>query len=63
MSNPKDDAELARALEDHIIHVGDPALPPKPAEAEPEPEKPEDKLELGQNVEDFQIDVPPEEGL
>lgn len=65
MSNPKDDAELARAIEERTIPVDDPAPPPKPtASRKPEEaEFPPGESELGKNVDDFQLDVPAPEGI
>ena len=66
MSNPKADAELAKAIEDRTIPVADPPAQVQTTEIKEvkEPETlHEDAHGLSQNVEDFEIDVPPPEGI
>jgi hypothetical protein len=60
MINPEDDAELAKAIEDEIIPVADPIENSKAEEPKP-PHK--DTSGLGKNVDDFEIEVPPPEGI
>ena len=65
MTDPEDDEELAQAISDRTIPVPDPTKPPEPIESR-ETEVPDtegDDTELGQNVDDFEIDVPPPEGI
>ena len=65
MSNPKDDEALAEAINDRTIPVSDPAPVAEPIESR-EPEEaaaPEGESGLGKDVSDFEIDVPPPEGI
>jgi hypothetical protein len=66
MSNPEADAELAKAIEDRTIPIAEPPAPAEPIESREaeEPETPHEHTSgLGLNVDDFQIDVPPPEGI
>jgi hypothetical protein len=67
VSSPKDDIEMAKAIDERIIPVADPSSSTEPVPVNatlPDETKTPDEheSELG-NVEDFEIDVPPAEGI
>jgi hypothetical protein len=67
VSSPKDDIEMTKAIDERIIPLADPPSSTEPVPVEgtlPDETKTPYKheSELG-NVEDFEIDVPPAEGI
>ncbi|HUR55054.1 MAG TPA: hypothetical protein VMZ71_13055 [Gemmataceae bacterium] len=65
MTDPETDADLKKAIDDRTIPVVTPPPPPVPIDSRRAEEVPADVGEsgLGQNVDDFEIDVPPPEGI
>ena len=65
MTDPETDAEIKKAIDDRTIPVVTPPPPPVPVESRGAEEVPtaDGESGLGQNVGDFEIDVPPPEGI
>jgi hypothetical protein len=63
VTDPETDAGIKKAIDDRTNPVVTP--PPVPIESRTDEEVPTDVGEsgLGQNVDDFEIDVPPPEGI